>query len=139
LSSIKSPKVAKVSKVVRRSEPPTPEESDETVVEEEAGVEAADLVGQDLRQQDIAEQKEMIENLKAARDSLMQDVGDEDGPSKLKRAREEEAPLQFEFKEPEVEERAIATNRRVSRFHLEPRQKSVAWGLAAFAVGLGVV
>jgi len=100
-------------------------------------VEAVDLVGRDLRHQDIAEQKEMIENLKAQRDALMKDG--EDSLAKHKRTREDEEPLQFDFKEPEAEERAIATNRRVSRFRLEPRHKSVAWGLAAFAVGLGAV
>jgi hypothetical protein len=109
-------------------------------VEDDAEVEAEDLAGQDLRHQDVAEQKEMIENLKAQRDALMKDGGEEDGPIK-KRTREDEKPpqLQFDFKEPEVGERAIATNRRVSRFQLEPRQKSVAWGIAAFAVGLGAV
>jgi hypothetical protein len=139
-SPIKSPKVPKTPKSVRRSGALTPGQSDETAVEEDAEVEAADLAGQDLRHQDIAEQKEMIENLKAQRDALMQDGGEEDNTIKQKRARETEEPqLQFDFKEPEVEERAIATNRRVSRFRLEPRQKSVAWGLAAFAVGLSAV
>lgn len=61
----------------------------------------------------------------------------------LKRAREEEEgskeELRFNFKEPETEERKISTNRRVSRFHLEPRQKSFAWGVAAFAIGIGAV
>jgi len=61
----------------------------------------------------------------------------------LKRAREEEEggkdELRFNFKELETEERKIATNKRVSRFHLEPQQKSFAWGVAAFAIGLGAV
>ncbi|KAJ2936667.1 hypothetical protein H1R20_g425, partial [Candolleomyces eurysporus] len=63
-----------------------------------------------------------------------------EGPSKLKRARQDEdEPLKFQFKEPEAEERQIATNRRVGRFNMEPRTKSIAWGLAAFAVGMGAV
>lgn len=140
LSSLKSSKPPKVSKSAWRAEADTPPgESDETVVEEDVEVEAADLVGRDLRHQDIAEQKEMIENLKAQRDAAIKDDGNDDGPIQHKRVREEEATLQFEFKEPEVGERAIATNRRVDRFHLEPRQKSMAWGLAAFAVGLGAM
>ena len=65
---------------------------------------------------------------------------EEQGPSKLKRARqEEEEPLQFDFKEPEVTERAIATNRRVEGTGLQPRTKSLAWGIAAFAVGMSAV
>jgi hypothetical protein len=65
---------------------------------------------------------------------------EEEGPSKLKRARQEdEEPLQFEFKEPEVEERQIATNRRVDGFRMQPRTKSLAWGIAAFAVGMSAV
>lgn len=77
-------------------------------------------------------------------DQAMQDEEEEEeeeeGPSKLKRARQEgEEPLQFAFKEPEVEERQIATNRRVERTGLQPRTKSLAWGIAAFAVGMSAV
>lgn len=69
-----------------------------------------------------------------------EDEEEEQGPSKLKRARqEEEEALQFDFKEPEVEERQIATNRRVDGFRLQPRTKSLAWGIAAFAVGMSAV
>jgi len=64
---------------------------------------------------------------------------EEDTPATLKRAREDEEELRFDFKEPEVGERTIATNRRVSRFQMEPRTKSFAWGVAAFAVGMGAV
>ena len=78
-----------------------------------------------------------IENDQAMED---EEEEEEEGPSKLKRARQEgEEPLQFAFKEPEVEERQIATNRRVERTGLQPRTKSLAWGIAAFAVGMSAV
>lgn len=104
--------------------------SDETVVDDDA--EIAAMAGPDMSQ-DIAEQQELIKHLKAQRDTMS--TGDEDGKSKRSRE-DEEAPLQFEFKEPEVGQRTIVTNKRV---WMEPRTKSVAWGVAAFAVGLGAV
>ncbi|KAF5342456.1 hypothetical protein D9611_001882 [Ephemerocybe angulata] len=128
------------------------------------------VAGKDLYEEDIQEQKQLIADLKKkrevaaaaastphkstrAREEEMEEVDQEEeeeeeeeveedeGPSKLKRARvDEDEPLKFEFKEPESEERQIATNRRVGgRFEMEPRTKSIAWGLAAFAVGMGAV
>jgi ribosomal protein L12E/L44/L45/RPP1/RPP2 len=124
------------------------------------------VAGSELYEQDISEQKKLIADLKqkramaaaatASTSKQQQDQDDEmseedeeedeeeedesEGPSKLKRARpDEEEPLKFQFKEPETEERQIATNRRVGRFGMEPRTKSIAWGLAAFAVGMGAV
>jgi hypothetical protein len=105
--------------------------SDETVVDDDA--EIAAIAGPDMSQ-DVAEQQELIKNLKAQRANNMS-AGDEDTKSKRSRE-EEEAPLQFEFKEPEVGERAVVTNKRV---WMEPRTKSVAWGVAAFAIGMGAV
>jgi hypothetical protein len=113
----------------------TPEASDETVVEVNV---VENAVSQELHAQDVAEQQAMIADLKAKRDTAMK-VGEEDESSKLKRAREEGETLQFEFKEPEVSERVIATNRKVGMFQLEPRTKAMAWGVAAFAFGLGAV
>ena len=112
----------------------TPDGSDETAVEEVDGAE--EFAAQELHAQDIAEQKAMIADLRAKRDAVTK-VGEGDA-LKLKRAREEEA-LKFDFKEPEVGERAIATNRRVGVFRMEPRTKAMAWGIAAFAFGLGAV
>jgi len=84
--------------------------------------------------QDVAEQQELINNLKAQQVNNMS-AGDEGG--KAKRSREdEEAPLQFEFKEPEVGERVLASNKRA---WMEPRTKFVAWGVAAFAIGMGAI
>lgn len=88
----------------------------------------------------------MIERLKAERDlqKMQTDEPASDAvPAPLKREREEEGgekeELRFDFKEPETEERQIATNKRVSRFKLEPRTKSFAWGVAAFAIGMSAV
>lgn len=108
----------------------TPGGSDETVVEEEA--ETVEIAHPNMTQ-DIAEQKELIERLKAEREAPLMET------DSLKRAREDEdetTELRFQFKEPEVQERQIATNKRVGRFHLEPRKKSFAWGVAAFAIGM---
>jgi hypothetical protein len=83
--------------------------------------------------EDVAEQLHLIADLKSRRDV-------DAASHKTKRSRDEqEFPTELNLKEPEVGERAIATNKRVSRFHLEPRQKSFAWGVAAFAFGLGAV
>ncbi|KAG2140126.1 hypothetical protein DEU56DRAFT_980133 [Suillus clintonianus] len=130
----KSPKTVKSSaRAVRIIEVTTPGGSDETVVEEEA--ETIEIAHPNMSQ-DIAEQKELIERLKAERDAPSMET------DSLKRAREDEdesTELRFQFKEPEVQERQIATNKRVGRFHLEPRQKSFAWGVAAFAIGMSAV
>jgi hypothetical protein len=136
--------------------PPTPGGSDLGVVDEESLVVENDVVGAELRDQDIKEQRKLIQDLKDKRDAAKKaqveteegmDVGGDESSSsshlsttRKKREREkEDEPLKFDFKEPEKEERAISTNRRVSGFHMEPRTKSFAWGLAAFAVGMGAV
>ena len=147
--SIKSPKPVRIARAVRVAEVTTPAGSDETVVEEEA--ETIELAKPSMTQ-DIAEQKELIERLKAERGLHKMNTGPPvpdtapapaPAPAPLKRDREEEGEekeeLRFNFKEPETEERQIATNKRVSGFQLEPRTKSVAWGVAAFAIGMGAV
>ncbi|KAF9048726.1 hypothetical protein BJ165DRAFT_1462165 [Panaeolus papilionaceus] len=122
----------------------TPGGSELTIVEEEHQIIEEGMMGT-LRDEDIKEQQTLIQHLKAKRESAKQELVkemevEESSNSQKKRDREEEeAPLQFQFKEPEVEERAIATNRRVGRFHMEPRTKSFAWGVAAFAIGMGAV
>lgn len=138
-SALKSPRSVRIARTVRVAEVTTPVGSDETVVEDDA--ETIEIAKPSLSQ-DMADQKELIERLKAERHAKTMDV-DEVANVPLKRAREEEEgskeELRFNFKEPETEERKISTNRRVSRFHLEPRQKSFAWGVAAFAIGIGAV
>jgi hypothetical protein len=137
------------------STPLTPGGSDLAVVDEESLVVENGVVGAELRDQDIKEQRKLIQDLKDKRDAARKaqvdteegmDVGDESSSSShlsttgKKREREnEDEPLKFDFKEPEKDERTISTNRRVSRFNMEPRTKSFAWGLAAFAVGMGAV
>lgn len=143
--SIRSPKPVRIARAVRVTEATTPAGSDETIVEEET--ETMELAKPSMTQ-DIAEQKELIERLKSERDvqKMQTDEPVPDAapvPAPLKREREDEEEkkeeLRFNFKEPETEERQIATNKRVSRFQLEPRTKSVAWGVAAFAIGMGAV
>ncbi|KAF8206429.1 hypothetical protein K438DRAFT_1917797 [Mycena galopus ATCC 62051] len=105
--------------------------SDETAVDEEGDV-VEESVGTELREQDLAEQRDMIADLKAQRDKAL---AVNDAPTKLKRAREDEnQKLELNFKEPEVGERVIATNRRIS-----PTQKSAVWGVLAFAFGMTAV
>ncbi|RDB25969.1 Bouquet formation protein 4 [Hypsizygus marmoreus] len=156
-SVTKTPKVTKVS---RREEVQavTPGGSDLTVVDEETELIKESVAGSGLQQQDEAEWKESYakivkseaakkevvrkrvreeEEEGEAREEEMEGVAEE-APTKLKRAREEEEEkLQFVFQEPQVGERAIATNKRVSKFHLQPKTKQLAWGAAAFAIGMG--
>jgi len=120
----------------------TPAGSDETAVEDEV----PEVPGPDANE-DIREQKEMIEMLKSQREAKLReqatgDVGEAmDEGSERKRDREEENPsLQFNFKGPETQERRIATNRRVARFpEMTPERKSFAWGIAAFAAAVGAM
>jgi len=150
----------------------TPGGSEETIVEEHDEVRSDSqkvidhVAGDELREQDINEQKELIQKLKVQREAAKkaaivveeeeeERVGEEEGVEEDdeeqeqeesahgKRVREdEEAPLQFQFSEPqeqETEERQIATNSRVEKWRLNPGTKRVAWGVAAFAAGLGAV
>ncbi|KAF9524828.1 hypothetical protein CPB83DRAFT_860542 [Crepidotus variabilis] len=127
----------------------TPGSSELTAVDEEGPAFEEGPAGTELMEEDILEQQQLIENMKSQRaaaaaakaDEAHMDVSEEASTSSnKKRDREEDnEPLLFEFKEPENEERQIATNRRVGRFALEPRTKSFAWGVAAFAVGMGAV
>jgi hypothetical protein len=121
----------------------TPGASDLTAVEEENQLVEDGVAGSELHDEDVREQQKLIQDLKSKRDAakakverVEMDVVEEYSFKKREREEEEEE-LRFEFKEPETQERAIATNRRVGRFHLEPRAKSFVWGIAAFAVGMG--
>ncbi|KAF5377334.1 hypothetical protein D9757_008029 [Collybiopsis confluens] len=147
LKAAAPPSLAKTPsrKSIRREpkqEVSTPGGSDETAFDEDAEA-VEDVAGEQLRKQDIEEQKILIEGLKVKRDAAMKiSEMDHDGSQNLvaKRSREaEEEALGFNFKEPEVGERAIATNRRITGYFEEPRRKSLAWGVAAFAFGVGAV
>ncbi|KAJ7066927.1 hypothetical protein C8F01DRAFT_1208229 [Mycena amicta] len=122
--------VVKASKKTpRRAEVDVSAGSDETAVDDdEAGVTAVEeSASAELREQDLVEQRELINNLKAQRDKARVDA-----PTTVKRAREDEdKPLSFDFKEPQVGERAIATNSRIS-----PSQRSAVWGAFFFAFGV---
>jgi hypothetical protein len=151
--SLRTPKATR-SVVKKESIALIPGSSDLTVVDEESLVVEDGGVGTELRDQDIKEQHELIQDLKDKRDALRKaqakvedmDVADESSSSlhssttgKKREREDEDEPLKFDFKEPERTERVISTNRRASRFNMEPRTKSFAWGLAAFAVGMGAV
>ncbi|KIJ52645.1 hypothetical protein M422DRAFT_26213 [Sphaerobolus stellatus SS14] len=106
--------------------------SDETAVEEHE--EEAEVPGPDP-EQDIAEQKALIADLKAKRDAA---VEPKTPHNPRKRAElDTPPPTTFNPKEPEVGERDIIHRRRAIR--LQPHQKAAAWGTLAFAVGLGAV
>ncbi|KAF9450348.1 hypothetical protein P691DRAFT_810537 [Macrolepiota fuliginosa MF-IS2] len=131
--------------------------SDKSMVDED-GDKVQAVAAKELHDQDIHEQKILIETLKAQRDAAekekaerpqeaqeedneeIEEQEEEDEPSvSKKRTREEGEPeYQFEFREPEVGDREIATNRRIG-FPREPRARSFAWGIAAFAVGMGAI
>jgi len=120
----------------------TPAGSDETAVDDEV----PDVPGPDVNE-DVRDQKEMIEAFKAQREAKLrvQTVGDEDtamveGPEKKRDREDENASLQFNFKEPESQERKIATNRRISRLpEMTPERRSFALGVVAFAAAVGAV
>jgi len=138
----KSPKVSRSPVKIRRLEVVTPAGSDETAVDDEV----ADVPLPDINE-DIREQKDMIEAFKAQREVTLrtQTAGDEDtamveGPEKKREREDENASLQFDFKEPETEERKIATNRRVARLpEMTPERRSFAWGIAVFAAAVGAM
>jgi len=141
-SPMKSPRVLRSPLRTRRTEAVTPAGSDATAVEDDI----PEVPGPDANE-DIREQKEMIEAFKAQREAKLQApaVGDEDDAmnqgSEKKREREEEnPPPQFNFKEPETQERKIASNRRITRLpEMTPERRSFAWGVAAFAAAIGAM
>jgi hypothetical protein len=109
-----------------------------SAVDEQEEDEEAEFATRPNYEEDIAEQQNLISGLKAARERNMAEV---DADIKAaKRAREEEREvMRFDFKEPEVEERALVANSRTrGRIErLEPQQKSALWGSLALAVGFG--
>ncbi len=140
-STTKSPKVLRSPVRTRRLEVVTPAGSDETAVEDDV----PEVPGPDATE-DIQEQKEMIEVFKSQREAKLRaqaasdaDEAMDDGERKRERE-EENASLQFSFKEPEAQERKIATNRRIARLpEMTPERRSFAWGIAAFAAAVGAM
>ncbi|KAF8905051.1 hypothetical protein CPB84DRAFT_1727410 [Gymnopilus junonius] len=139
LTTLRTPKATR-SKAPLSTSSKTPAESDLASVDEESQS-VQDNVADELHKEDIQEQKKLIQDLKAKREAALSTEENLVAESSFKkREREDEdKPLQFDFKEPETEERAIASNRRVTRFNLEPRTKSAAWGIAAFAFAVGAM
>ena len=147
----------KVTKIVTAIEEESASHgSDETAVEEDAR-DLARVTEQNMAE-DIREQKELISKLKAEQQAkeeavaaAARSVAPEASAADVeqvvsteanvtKRTREEE-PTEYtlNIKEPEVGERAIATNKRVQAGKMAPERKSLAWGALAFAVGAGAM
>jgi len=141
-ASVSPKKTPKTMKIIREEET-IPASSDMTTVDEDA-TEAAKATEVDMAE-DIREQKELIERLKAERAKKAQvaDVDEEmesDTGAVQKRTREEEQPYTLNIREPETEERQIVTNRKVRLLgNLPPQRKSLAWGALLFAAGIGAV
>jgi hypothetical protein len=118
--------------------PATPATPEVTHTEEEEAVVATEP----NMAEDIQEQRELIAGLKAQRAAAVArgEEQTETAPSLKRTIEEVEPPLLFDPKEPEVEPRAVATNSRI-RFlrNPSPQTKSVFWGVAAFAAGVGAV
>jgi hypothetical protein len=114
-------------------DPPTPVAgSDETAVDDEAAAVLDVAAGEELRKQDFEEQQQLISRLKAQQPDNMVFTD--------KREREDDdGHINMNFKEPETEKRVIASNRRIRGVKLDTKQKSFAWGIAAFAVSFGAV
>lgn len=125
--------------------------SDATAVEEDGDVVEKAVASTDLHDQDVAEQKVLIEQLKSQREaSTVTKEKESEGSTDAELAQQTQAikrswedaekPLAFNFREAETEEREIVSNYRIGRFsRLEPRKKSFAWGVAAFALGMSAV
>ena len=138
LTSVRTPKRDTKVEQLTTTTTTTPAKSEVTAVDEEGQLVEDGVAGTELMEEDIKAQKALLEDLARQRAEPGMDTS-EQAPISKKREREEGEPLKFEFKEPETQERAIVTNSRVNRFNLEPRTKSFAWGVAAFAVGMGAV
>ncbi|PSR75601.1 hypothetical protein PHLCEN_2v9081 [Hermanssonia centrifuga] len=167
-NSLKSPapKLAAVTnpkRIIVRDD----EEGREVLVggdDDESYREASEVVAvaEPKMQDDIREQKELIERLKAEKAELEQKAKeaaekvkamtgesfpeDEDAfvggvPTSQKRLREEASvEHKLTIKEPEAEGRAIATNSRIRVItNMPPERKQLAWGAVLFAAGIGAV
>jgi hypothetical protein len=117
--------------------PRTPATPEVTYAEEEEAVVATEPT----MAEDIQEQRELIAGLKAQRAAAIARGEEQAEAASLKRTIEEvEPPLVLKPREPENEPRALVTNSRI-RFlrNSSPQTKSVFWGVAAFAAGVGAV
>lgn len=133
-----SPKTPKTAKAVQDHLESGHAGSDETAVEDEDA--EVVKVSRPTMEEDIREQKELIERLKAERDAEFSSTATLVDTSAPKRAREGSEELKFNIKEPESEQRALVSNSRVrDPKQMQPERKSLAWGALAFAIGMGAV
>ena len=118
--------------------PPTPATPEITYAEEEEAV----VVTEPKMAEDVQEQRELIAGLKAERAAAIV-RGDEQAEAALTLKRtidEVEPPLVLNPREPETEPRVVASNSRIRFLRSpSPQTKSVLWGVAAFAAGVGAV
>lgn len=113
-------------------------------LQEEAAALVQEVEQDPLMEHEIEEQHELIERLKAERAARDQDDAmdnESNGTSGVKRTiAEVEPPLQLNIREPETEVRKLATNSRIRGLqNMAPERKSLAWGVAAFAAGIGAM
>lgn len=110
-------------------------------LQEEAAALAQEVEQDPLMEQEIEEQQELVERLKAERDARDQDEAmnnESERVSGVKRTiAEVEPPLELNIQEPQLEVRKVATNNRIRG--MAPERKSLAWGVAAFAAGIGAM
>lgn len=115
--------------------------SDETVVEEE-DTEVIHVARPNV-EEDLREQRELVERLKSERSAAeaAQILAADPSTASTKREREDEpAEYKLDIKEPENEERALVSNSRVRLLRqMPPERKQLAWGALLFAAGLGAV
>jgi hypothetical protein len=147
LVPVTSPKTPRTAKAVREHLIAVQTGSDETVVEEEET--EIVKVAQPNMEEDLREQKELVERLKAERAAAAtaaQAVLSSEETTLVestvqKRAREDDVPqYALDIKEPETEERALVSNSRIRTLkEMPPERKSLAWGALLFAAGLGAV
>lgn len=143
----RSPKATR-SRAPAAVEQPTPV----SVVEDDV-TEVSVLAAPNM-EEDLAEQRALVEKLKAERvpreilsapteiiveETLKMEV--RESHSGIKRVREEDSvELKLNIKEPESEDRAIASNSRVRRIlDMPPERKSFAWGALFFAAGMSAM
>jgi hypothetical protein len=133
----KSP-TPKPTSPAKRSGRPSKAKASATQPDEDEETANVEQMNDQMRKEDVMEQRKLISDLKAKRAEQME-VSNSMQQKRGREESEQEYPNQLNIKEPEPSERAIATNKKVSGFQLAPREKSFAWGVAAFAVGLGAV
>ena len=148
----KSPKTPRTKQIQEQARAP-----DESVGEDEI-IEISKAAMPSM-EEDVREQRELIERLKAQKATQakvpVRDVGiggeatlvlaestiTATSAASSKRLREEESvEIRLNIKEPETEERALVSNSRIRSLRdMPPERKSLAWGALFFAAGMGAM